>query len=224
MSEPPSVETHPVAEPPVAVSADDVVATPRRTGFSRVDLILALTAVFVSIVSLIVAIQNARTQREMVSASTWPFVTSWIKLGGNEHNDIQFGIGNSGVGPAKIENYEVFYKGRSVRSARDLLRRCCGLPAERKTADAALNRWMSSTVTNQTVLRAGEDQPVIVLRPDPENSRLAERFAAALRDVTYSACYCSVLDECWTSTLGSTQAVRVKTCPVPEHAFDAGGP
>lgn len=211
-------------EPPVAVSPEDIQVTPRRTGRSRVDLIIAGTAIFLSVVSLFVAIQNAWTQREMVSASTWPFITAYVKIGGNEHNDIQFGISNSGVGPAKIRSYEVFYKGQAVTSFRDILRRCCGLPKDRKTADALLVPQMASAHVNQTVLRAGEDQFVVVFRPDPQKPELAERFSRALSDVSFRGCYCSVLDECWTSELTSTEATRVRTCPDPKRPFDANGP
>ena len=224
MSEETAVEPQPVAEPPVAVSADDVQAVPRRTGRSRVDLILALTAVFVSIVSLFIGMENVSTQRAMVSASTWPFVIGWIKIGGNEHGDLQFGVGNSGVGPAKIESFEVFYKGTPVTTVRELLRRCCGLPADKKAAAAMLEPWMSSTVVNQTVLRAGEDQPVFVLRPNPAAPDLAVRFSRALTDLRFQGCYCSVLDECREGDLSGTQRVKVKTCKAPEHPFDAGGP
>lgn len=211
-------------DPPVAVSTEDVQVQPRRTGHSRVDLIIAMTAIVLSVISLYVAIQNATTQREMVSASTWPFVTGWIRIGGNEHGDLQFGVGNSGVGPAKLRSFEVFYKGRPVTSARDLLRRCCGLPADAKAADALLVPWMSSTVVNEIVLRAGDDQPVLVLRPDPAAPALGQRFAKALSDLSFRGCYCSVLDECWETDHGSMEPTRVKACKEPEHPFVAVGP
>jgi hypothetical protein len=213
-----------IAEPPVTVSTEDVQAQPRKSGRSRVDLILALTAIFFSGVSLYVAIENAHTQREMVAASTWPFVTGWVKIGGNEHGDLQFGVGNSGVGPAKIHSFEVFYKDRPVTSARDLLRQCCGLPADRKAADAMLLPWMSSTVVNEIVLRAGEDQPAFVLRPDPAAPELGRRLAGAMLELSFRGCYCSTLDECWDSALGSMQPTPVKVCREPSHPFVADGP
>ena len=216
----------PVAgEPPVAVSSEDVQAAPRRTGRSHLDLIIALTAILLSVISLFVAIQNAWTQREMVAASTWPNVVGYVKIGGNEHQDIMFGLANSGVGPAKLRSFEVFYKGRPVTSARDLLRRCCGLPADVEAANALLAPWTSSTIVNEIVLKAGEDQPAFVLRPDPKAPELAQRFAKALGgDVSFAGCYCSVLDECWTSNLSSLEVTRVRVCPAPAHPFDPDGP
>lgn len=211
-------------EPPVAVSSEDVQAAPRRTGRSRADLIIAVTAILLSVISLFVAIQNAWTQREMVSASTWPYVTGWIKVGANEHGDIQFGIGNSGVGPAKVRSFQVTYKGQVITSAKDLLRRCCGLPADAKTANAMLGPWMASTVVNDIVLRAGDDQPAFVLRPNPANPALAEQYSKAVKELRFETCYCSVLDECWQTGDVAMEPVRVKSCPASQASFDGGGP
>jgi hypothetical protein len=212
------------AEPPLAVSTEDIQVQPRRTGHSRTDLIIAVSAILLSVVSLFVAIQNASTQREMVAASTWPFVTGWIRIGGNEHGDLQLGVGNSGVGPAKLRSFEVFYKDRPVTSARDLLRRCCGLPADAEAANAILVPRTASTIVNQIVLRAGVDQPAFVFRPDPAVSDLAHRFSKAMNNVSFRACYCSVLDECWQTGGTAMEPVRVKSCREPKQRFVADGP
>lgn len=212
------------SEPPVAVVGEEIQAAPRRTGRSRFDLIVALSAISISLISLYVAIENASTQREMVSASTWPYVVGWVKVGGNAHSDLQFGVGNSGVGPAKLRSFEVYYKDRPVASARDFLRRCCGLPADAKAADAILGPRTASTIVNQSVLRAGEDQVAFVFRPDPAVADLARRFAVALRQTSFNICYCSVLDECWETSQEGMDPVRVKVCKEPQHPFDTDGP
>lgn len=223
MSEVKQSEVDRVSEPPLAVSSEDIQAQPRRTGHSLADLIISVSAIVLSVVSLFVAIQNAWTQREMVSASTWPFVTGWVKIGGNAQGVLQFGLGNSGVGPAKVHSFEVIYKGQSMRSARELMRRCCGLPADPKAVDAALSPRTSSTMVNEIVLRSGEDQTAFAYLPDPANPALAQRFTQALRELQFRSCYCSVLDECW-ETNNTMTPTRVKSCKEPEHLFDADGP
>lgn len=223
MSEVKSSEAGRVSEPPLAVSTEDIQAQPRRTGHSLADLIISVSAIILSVVSLFVAIQNAWTQREMVSASTWPFVTGWVKIETAKQSLLQFGLANSGVGPAKVHSFEVIYKGQSVRSTRDLMRRCCGLPSDPKIADAILNPRMSSTMVNGVVVRAGEDQTAFAYLPDPANPALGQRFALALRELQFRSCYCSVLDECWKSN-NSMTPTRVKSCKEPEHPFEADGP
>jgi hypothetical protein len=223
MSEIKQSEAGRVSEPPMAVSTEDIQVQPRRTGHSRADLIISVSAIVLSVISLFVAIQNAWTQREMVSASTWPFVTGWVKIEAAKQGLLQFGLSNSGVGPAKVHSFEVVYKGQSVRSARDLLRRCCGLPADAKAANAILAPRMSSTMVNEIVLRSGEDQTAFAYVPDRANPALGQRFAQALEELQFRGCYCSVLDECWEID-GTMSPTRVKSCKAPEHPFEADGP
>jgi hypothetical protein len=210
-------------EPPVSVTAEEVHAHPRRTGHTRMDLVLAVSAIFISAVSLFVAIEHGKTQRDLVSASSWPFVSSYIKIGANERQDIILGIVNAGVGPAKLQGYEVYYKGRPVRSGIELLRRCCGLPADKKALAQAVNGRLFSASADDIVLRAGEDLAILTLRPDPEHPELAMRFAQALRHVSFRGCYCSVLDECWQSDLVDSRVTKARQCPEPGHPFDSGG-
>jgi hypothetical protein len=223
MSEIKSSEAGRVSEPPLAVSTEDIQAQPRRTGHSLADLIISVSAIVLSVVSLVVAIQNAWTQREMVSASTWPFVTGWVKIDSSEHGVLQFGLSNSGVGPAKVHSFEVVYKGQPVSSARDLLRRCCGLPADPKAANAMLSPRTSVTEVNEIVLRSGDDQTAFAYLPDPANPALGRRFTRTLREIQFRGCYCSVLDECWKMN-NSMSPTRVKSCKEPEHPFEADGP
>ena len=61
-------------ELPVQVTTDEVHAHAKHTGHRFLDLTLALSAIFISVVSLIVAIEHGRTERELVAANSWPFV------------------------------------------------------------------------------------------------------------------------------------------------------
>ncbi|GAA0527825.1 hypothetical protein FHS83_002231 [Rhizomicrobium palustre] len=210
-------------EPPVSVSPDDVHAHPRHTGHSRIDLILALTAIFLSAVSLFVAIEHGRTQRDLVAASTWPYVGVSLSNSANEKGDIVIGISNDGVGPAKLQSFEVFYKGKPVSSGLDLLRRCCGLSRERKEMAAVLNDHYFFGIVEHKVIRAGEGSDVVTLRPNPDKPEVSKRFAGALGNLSFRGCYCSVLDECWISDMSSTKVTKTKECPVPEHPFDPNG-
>jgi len=52
---------------------------------------------------------------------------------------------------------------------------------------------------------------------------LAASFGQALADVTFKACYCSILDECWISSLQDIRVVPVRACPAPAVAFVPNG-
>jgi len=49
------------------------------------------------------------------------------------------------------------------------------------------------------------------------------RFQAALADVSFQACYCSVLDQCWRSNLRTIRAQPVRECSAPEHPYNPNG-
>jgi hypothetical protein len=119
-------------EPPIQPGADGIEARPRKTGQSRLDLALACSAIFISGVSLFVAIEHGKTERDLVAASSW------------------------------------------LRQA---------------TVDPAVKA----------------------------------RFNDALRELSFRACFCSVFDECWTTTLVSIRATAVKMCPARAVHFDPNG-
>ena len=52
-----------MSEAPVEASVDDVQPMPRKTGRAHFDVIVSLTAIFISSVSLFVAIQHGKTER-----------------------------------------------------------------------------------------------------------------------------------------------------------------
>lgn len=189
----------------------------------RIDLILALAAIFISAVSLIVAIRTEQSQRDTLSASVWPFLQRNISTGttGDATAEMMVGISNDGVGPAKVRSVEIFYKGLPVSSTDDLLRKCCGYDVAQKARQ--LPTGYSVSLADNTVQRAGEQNQMIRVRASAVAPEVPNRFRVALRHLTFRGCYCSVRDQCWVSDLASTQTTEVAACPAPEHPFDPLG-
>jgi len=213
-----------MSEPPVTVTPDEVHAHAHKTGRPRLDLIIALSAIFISGVSLVVAIEHGRTERDLVAANSWPFLRAVLDSGHNDGRDIAVGVSNGGVGPAKLKSLELFYDGAPLSSGRDLLRRCCGLGATAQAIRQQLPKAFSWSLVDDSVLRPGEEVAVVEVHRLPEAPEIPDRLAASMLKIRFRACYCSVFDECWTSDLRSTQTRRVRECPAPEHPFYAGGP
>ncbi len=210
-------------QPPVQVSGDEVHAHVHGAGRSKLDLIFALSAIFISAVSLFVAIEHGKTERDLVAANSWPFLREILDNQYGADKVVAIGVSNGGVGPAKLKSLEVFYDGVPVASDLDLLRRCCGLKNETVKSQLPQGGIVRS-VADETVLRPGEDNAVLqVRRPQGEALAVPERFAASLLRITFRACYCSVLDECWRSDLRSTRTRHVRACPAPAHRFDPNG-
>lgn len=212
-----------MSEPPAFPGPDGPDARPRKTGQGRLDLALALSAIFISGVSLYVAIEHGKTERDLVAANSWPFLRPAIDNDYGPGHDLEIGISNGGVGPAKVKSYEVFYQGSRVTDPFDLLRRCCGLSTDPTAEKKQINNAFSTSRVDDQVLRPGEANIVFRLKRKFAEPRLAERFNQTLRVLAYHACYCSVFDECWTTNLMSTNVERVKVCPRPKVGFDPNG-
>src|SRR5215471_15741962 len=98
----------------------------QRPGFLQrhwSDTVIAVAALFVSAVSLWVAIRTENANEQLVTASTWPFEQVVVSNADPDTSlNLKFQVTNAGVGPAKIESFELFWKGKPYRSGNQLLR------------------------------------------------------------------------------------------------------
>lgn len=203
-------------EPPVDVGPDFIQPRPPRTGRVLIDVVVGGVAIMLSVISLIVAIQNERTQRELVAASSWPFLQAEFSSGSKHDAMIEFV--NAGVGPAKVDSVEMFYRGQPVTSVLKLLQQCCGLSTDAATMHQQLAGAISLSSSSDFVLRPAEHQTIMRLAYDANAAKdVRARFLAGMSDITFRACYCSVLDECWLSTLQDLHPHRIRICPKPAY-------
>jgi hypothetical protein len=209
-----------MAEPPLHAGPHGPHAHPKKTGHARLDVVLALSAVFISGVSLYVAIEHGKTERDLVAANSWPFLQVSIDAGAGADRNIALSLANVGVGPAKVKWLEVSLDGAPVASARDLLRRCCGLPqTERSNQDLGL---VLDYQVERVIARDDQIRLVTVLRKQADPAAF-DRLEKSLLRLKFKSCYCSVFDQCWVSGLEGTEAAEVKVCPKPATPFQPGG-
>jgi hypothetical protein len=180
---------------------------------------VAIVALLVSAVSLWVAIGTEDANRKMVSAASWPLI-QFVDSDADEtsHTEIlKLSILNAGVGPAKIETFALTWRGRAMHDTGELLRTCCGYV---RSADVT-QRPLTSTVP-QTVLRAGETRPFLIYARTLANAAVYDRLNDARQsEIGYSACYCSVFNECWTSDGHAVDPMPVKACVAPAVPYRA---
>ena len=194
-----------------------------KTGHSWVDMVVAFSALFVSVVSLGVAIVHGHTMENMaeanarlVSANSWPFLSfgaATITTGGVPR--VNMHVGNAGVGPAKIETAELIWKGVAYRSDHDFLKACCDV-------DLPDDKYDFTILSNQ-VLRPGEPIEFLGFAQSTDPKAFAAVQQAMLsRDLKLVVCYCSIFDECWKDDLTklSLTPPRVKSCDAPKVPFD----
>jgi hypothetical protein len=175
-----------------------------KTGHSLADKILAVLAVFLSCVSVFIAVSHGRTMERLVAANSWPnlsYETGNQDDSGTRH-DITLGLRNTGVGPARIDTFEVFYKAQPVHDAAALLKLCCNEQHPNLSTSTVIGEVLPArdTINFVTLPQTPADAPVW----DAFNK---ERFAVRVR-----ACYCSVFDECYVRDTDQPRPHRVDQC------------
>jgi len=204
-----------------------------RTGHRWLDMIVAGCALLVSVTSLVVAVLHGRTMERMadanarlVSANSWPLLQRyWSDAGIDGGPATALIVANGGVGPAKIEAFELFWKGRPMHNPHELIEACClAVEAPDSTSSGAQPApgragWSLEVSSVQgMILRAGATIRAYELLETPATKALVTRLRA-ITDVTLRACYCSVFDECWVSDLRTLQPTRVARCEAPKVPF-----
>jgi hypothetical protein len=192
------------------------------------DMSIAGAALFVSAVSLWVGIRTEEANEKLVVASTWPFLQVVASNATPEGKAIlSFSVVNEGVGPAKVESFEVFWKGRPYTSVLELMKACCGY---RKLGGPIHPGEMQSKLLTGSVqgivLRAGESEAFVIYDLGQDNLAVWNAMSDARAHLRYRLCYCSALDECWRTAIIGEAVTReqlhpqsVQACPVPKVAF-----
>ena len=200
------------------------------TGRRWLDLTLALSAMFVSIVSLAVAVHHGNAMDRLVAANSWPFLmysTSNTDPQGNRR--ITLNVENDGVGPARVQTFEVWWQGQPVATAPELLQRCC-MTDSKTPLDSSTARSLHLVIGQvaSRVMRAGDAESFMSLELKVANADIWHRLDIARLQLKLRACYCSVFDECWETDLEQTSAKRVGSCPaarvpftIPTHWFES---
>jgi len=180
-------------------------------------------------ISLVVSIEHGRTMQKMVDqnqkmvdqnqklvvANTLPI----LMLTGRQFDDSrqplsQVTVSNNGVGPALIDRFEVRYKGVLYTNANVLLRACCA-EAYLKTEKSAHPQIFYSNISGG-ILPARQDFGAITIKPDKDGLDLSNAFNRVRnsQDLTFHACYCSMLNECWETNFDGKRPQPVTECKV----------
>jgi hypothetical protein len=65
-----------------------------------------------------------------------------------------------------------------------------------------------------TVLPARDARNVITIKPLGSDNKLLQGFDNVKEDISFRACYCSVLEECWETNFDQKRPQPVKECKV----------
>jgi hypothetical protein len=187
-----------------------------RTGIPWLDAVIAASVVFISLISLVVSIEHGRSMERMVDqnqklvvASTLPLLSvAWWDLDPVTYKPLErLNLRNDGVGPAIIERFEIRYKG-VAQTSDTILKACCA-------RDMGKGRYQSFFGNiSGTVLPARDARNVITIKPLGSDDKLLQGFDKVKEDISFRACYCSVLEECWETNFDQKRPQPVKECKV----------
>lgn len=168
----------------------------RSRGFSK-EMIVALSANAVSIITLLIFIYQTNLMREQQHISVWPYL-EWLPSCCSEEFGAYIQVENKGIGPAAVQSVTVRLNGKEMNSVEELFTEAVG----HSNFD-----YYTSTVESR-VLAPGEKIKMISI-PD---INWAVKVDSVLRrnGLEIEICYCSVYEDCWTCT--GTSSMPTKRC------------
>jgi hypothetical protein len=122
-----------------------------------------------------------------------------------------------------VKSFQVYLDGKPVRDQGELLRTCCG-EAPRQLPSAATNGQVVGVITStiaNTVIRSGERRDYLKHARTQAVTQQWEALNKARFRLTFDACYCSVLGDCWASDLTGVDAHPIEECPATPVKADA---
>lgn len=194
---------------------------PHGTGFRWLDITLGVAATIVSLVSLWLGLHSAHSMEKLVAANSYPYLELMRSTSsatpsadtGRFKKKVEYELVNNGVGPARVEWVELKFKGKPVRNLGELLDACC----------AGLDRDGSSLLLRGGVagalIRPGASLVMFTWSETAGPNPAFDALHRQMDDVSYSACYCSVFDECYHRGEDDDRPQPVKQCTPPAVPF-----
>ncbi len=175
------------------------------------DIAMAVAVLLVSAGSLYVALHTGETMEALVKANERLVRAQSTPVLQYDHGNVldtgesalEFNLTNVGSGPARIVWFEVLPQGARYSSVGDWII---------STGDGPIT--FTSSPINQIVLAPNDARRMILWRP-PADEAGRKRWAIIDRDrfkTKVRACYCSVFDQCWQSSLEADIPKEVPSC------------
>ena len=195
---------------------------PHASGFRWLDLSLALSAFFVSLSSLWLAIHNAKTMEKLVAANSYPNIDfdsgnmCDFRDGQGVRHAIYMSLQNTGIGPARLRSVEISFDGRPVSNLRVLLASCC---TPEPAGSLPKTDYWSSGDQRGAMIQAGKSLDLFAwprrlkIRAGCAWTRRASRSASVSAIARYST-----NATCAPAIIGSrsrSRRVRFPRCPMP---------
>lgn len=206
----------------------DKVSLTGRSFAEKLNLLIAVCAVLISAASFYATYLQADAAEKQVRATTWPMLE--FKHGNAIPKSyeplIQLKLVNNGVGPAHIQYFRLQWNDKSYRSIRDIFMDCCPDVLEQHIQTVAAYQQKIAVSDSIALMTNGITSPVqnSILSPGSElnfyelpkneiTAGLWEAINVRRWQISASACYCSVLGDCYQTDFVKP-AQQVKQCRI----------
>lgn len=160
-------------------------------------MIVALSAVVVSILTVIIGAYSAWVDRGYARAAVWPRLEAGQSFDGSQFT---YFVANRGTGPALIRQVRIELDGESVADWSALFNRL----------GVAEHRYTQSQVSGRT-LSPGQSVEALNIQEPTLLAPLADANMAGRLEV--NLCYCSIYQQCW-MTDGGLRSQPVSECSI----------
>lgn len=151
-----------------------------RYSFRNPEMIIAVSALIVSLITAFVSIYSAFIDRAYARSSVWPRIE--LARGHDTKSKFRYIVSNNGTGPALIQYARVTYDGEAIPTWQTLF-----------TKYGLANEGMTQSHIGTTVLPAQKQiNPVEI-----NNAAFFSKHYAHDDLIGIELCYCSIYEECW---------------------------
>jgi hypothetical protein len=184
------------------------------SGIRWFDAITTLSVLMVSIASVVISLHTGSTMdnlvhenARLVRANSTPLLNFGTgNITDDGHPQISFTVTNSGTGPARVVWFQISDKGVAQHSILDIVQ---------SLGHALPIAQVQTSPLARTLIRASEERTVMRWpKPTVEGAELEawRTLDKARFGLKIEACYCSLLGECWHSTLDGDIPHPVPVC------------
>jgi hypothetical protein len=144
---------------------------------------------------------QTRVFANQLSATVWPYLSFNLY---QSDKGVRYTLGNQGLGPAIVHSATLTLDGKSS----DSFKAATGILLHGNFKGSTIS---STSLESGDVLRPGASLEIVAY-----TGPLARTLTlTAIRRMTVTICYCSLLEQCWTLTSlqSSSGPARVSNCP-----------
>ena len=141
--------------------------------YKNPEMIVALSALLIGLVTAFTSIYSAYVDREYARASVWPRLEIFRSFSGDSFS---YGVTNSGTGPALIKYSKIKDGSKYIKEWKEL---------------EAFKNIRQSHISNRTL------SPQKTITPVSYKGKNAQALVNADSTISIELCYCSIYEECW---------------------------